>query len=462
MGGLQIDAMAEEFGFEKTPQGMDNQTRYRRIEQIYFQNNGDVFIKADHGLLRYKSSDDMWIGYPRPWLGRSELVGDGKQPPLFLNVNWPTLDRYSVQRMIDLGDGGLSWKYSEIIHGEKLTLYFGNQPAVLVGDELHIAGFNWSDTINGRQDHNSAQTYVRHNLTTGATNTLFMGWSGSPSREKPDNHNEPIMLVDGQGYLHFISGAHGHQIWHRKSLLNVTSAEWNASGTSWGNEISAQDKFTPGPEAPVAQHSQNSPLEPGVDYIGGISMEVTYPHARIDSQNNIHLVVREESPDGSETWTSKRRLYYLKGIPNGQGSYIWERRGNLVTPNWVSYSNYKQKVNIDRQDRVYVTYMYEIQNFTRTQWYNTSTRQRFDNADSCSVISNMDDCVNISQEHDKRWPDEQLVDVLPGDNWGLTQIYMHDPVIIGSDDGGDSWTITTTQELLSRKQVANTQNVVGY
>lgn len=344
---------------------------------------------------------------------------------------------------------------------QPLQFYFGNQAILYIDNELHIAAYNHSATINNRQPYNSAQSYVRYNFNTRAVNTLFMGWSGSPSQSNPDNHNEPILIKDRDGYIHFISGAHGHNIWHRKSLLPATNNVWKNSGNQWDSSITAADKFSPGPEMPVNRYAADDTPQSGVNYIGNISNEITYPHARIDQQNIIHLVAREESPKFPETGENKRRLFYIKGIPEGSGSYRWEEKGNLILPSWASYSNYKQKVNIDRSGAIYVTYMYEIQNFNTNTWFNTQTLNRFNDQSSCAIETNQQDCLNVFNEHNRKWPDEQLTQPA-GEGWGFAQDFTHAPVLIGSYDGGDTWKIITTNDFLSRVQEFDINNVVGY
>lgn len=51
--GTSLRAMQQEFGFRQNADGLDGY-RYRYIEQVYFQDNGDVFFKLDHGAVRYQ------------------------------------------------------------------------------------------------------------------------------------------------------------------------------------------------------------------------------------------------------------------------------------------------------------------------------------------------------------------------------------------------------------------------
>ena len=454
-----IKQLAEEFGFRKHPLGVSGDF-YRRMEQIYFQNNGDVFLRSDHGVLHFRESSNSWIGYPKNWIGSLFMAGNGDNPPLFINNNWPSNDRFNVKQLI--GTDQLEWKEFEIFHNHNLQLFTEGTPLAWVGNTLHIAAFNTSSTIMNRQQYNSALNYVRYNLDTGATDVEFMGWSGSESKEGPDNHNYPVMLADSKNYIHFLSGAHGHQIWHRTSLKPVTDSDWGNGGNIWPASVNASSKFSSGPETPFARTSSESGIKPGVDYVGDPLKKYTYVHTKIDSGDRIHISTRKEHQDGDpdvEFGSMYRTLNYIVGIPRGNGQYQWEQMGDLVVPNWNSYSVYAHKLTTDRRNHIYVSYKYQIAAFSDSLWYDQAGRSRYYSQSACETISGPDDCVHIQSSHNSLWPDEPL---LGNSGQSLSQPYSHDLALIGSADGGESWTITTTEEFLSRMQNESIGNVVGY
>jgi len=172
-----------------------------------------------------------------------------------------------------------------------------------------------------------------------------MGWSGSSSQTTADGHNQPAILIDSQKYLHYISGAHGHKIWHRKSLSPVTNNSWNNNDSVWAG-VAAMDKFSPGPLKTVERDPADSELQAGVDYIGNPQGGYTYVQPRIDSNDNIHLTMRDNVVSNG---LAGYRLTYIQGSPQGNGNIQWKDKGTLVEPNWKQYSNYTQNTHLDNE-----------------------------------------------------------------------------------------------------------------
>lgn len=438
---ISIRDLEEEFGFTKHWGGPDGY-RYRYMEQIYFTDNGDVFFKVDNGVIHYRAATNDWKGYPRSWTGTTEMVGDGKGLPVFMRSETSTKQLTVIQFVAD-SNGNLSLKDTAVPLSKKFIIYRGSNPAILEGNTLHVAAYNKDNNDPNWSNYNTGQYYIRYQLDTGDLDEIFMGFTGNPSKSGTDDHNRPIVLLDSKKYLHFISGAHGHQIWHRRSLLPITDSSWNNANVKFSSTDS-ELLFTPGPMEPVSRYPKDSPLQDGVDYLGASDGGYTYIHARLDSKDNLHLAVRNNSVGKT---TSGYRLEYIRGTSDGNGDYKWDKRGTLVEPNWKMYSNYKQKLHIDNQDNIYVTYTYEIQNFSDSTWYNAKTENKLTSLGACAAQSAEQDCVHVKNEHYKRWPDEAL----SGTSTRYVQNGMHDPVTISSSDGGETWSLVTSDDFAERQ-----------
>lgn len=456
---LSIDELGREFGFKAPPHDGRQRTVTREKEHIYFQDNGDVFLAADHGILHYRMASNSWAGYPRSGIGRTNLlVGDGSKPPVFIQSNWPDHDRFRVTELYDDGAGSIGFRNHEFVHGGSLTFDYGTQTVVRLGDTLHVAAMSKSESAYGRPDFNTAMVYARLHLGSSAIDTLFMGWGGNSGYAPPDDHNKPALLIDSQKYLHFFSGAHGHHIWHRHSLLPVDDPGWSNGDQPWSSGVAADDKFSPGPVHAMTESPHTTPAQMNVDYIGG-QKGYTYIQPRLTRDDVIHVVMRMEDYEYRASNRS-RTLRYIKGYPQGNGEYLWIDRGNLLEPNWQSYSNYRHRLHVDRNDNLYLTYTYEIQNFFDGDWFNSVTFNReLKSGDACAAETNAGDCINIVDEHHRRWPNEPLSDL---GGYGYGQNFVHDPVLIGSNDSGGSWSLTTTEHFRSRQQDDNIANTYGH
>jgi len=391
--------------------------------------------RKNRAVLHYIKSKDDWAGYKSNFIGSDYMFGDGSQPPVFLKNRGTNQNVSMLSRLTFDANGNGKISTVTIPQSKFLGLYRSSQAAVMVGNTVHIAGMSYEDET-GREDYNVANYYMRYNLDTNAFDLKFMGWTGSASQATVDEHNEPALLIDSLGYLHYFSGAHNHQIWHRKSLLPVTDSNWN---NVWGANVTADDKFSPGPNKSVARYSSDSVPQLGVDYVGSLTKAYTYVHPRIDSQNIIHLIMRESLSKGY-------KLIYIRGIPKGNGDYLWTDEGALVHPSWYQYSTYTQKIHQDNKDNIYAIYGYSIQNFKDNTWFNQKTKAIKSTQADCAALTTADDCINVKDDHLKRWADEALA----GSSNRYEQPYQHDTVIIGSVNFGKTWALTTTEEFLNR------------
>ena len=444
---VSIQDMAKAFGFRMNDYGVVG-SRYAYVAQVYFRDNGDVFFKADHGVFHYIASENKWAGYKANWLGNYYMVGDGVSLPVFVLDRPSATDaKHNLYKLNIDGLGSGTLEYVPIDHGFRFGLERGSQAAILYDNTLHLAGMSYdTKAADSNADYNTANYYIRYHLETGQLDTQFMGWTGSTTDLTVDPHNQPALVMDSDGYLHYLSGAHNHRIWHRKSLLPISDSAWNNNNQSWAQGTTADDKFSKGQDQPTARFPNDSEVQSGVEYVGRLSGGYTYVHPRIDSQNIIHLLMRNSAPDGG---TNGYRLEYIRGIPKGQGDYLWQDRGTLVQPNWSNYTHYYQKIHQDKHDNIYTTFGHSIQNFRDESWFNNEVRRIYTSeADCLSSAPAGSVCINVKNEHYKNWPNEPL----SGPTSRYVQLYNHDPMLLGTTDFGQTWTLTTTHELLQRSQ----------
>lgn len=444
---FSLDDMARQFGFGSRNPGPSLRTDVRELEQIYFRSNGDVFIPVSRGLIIFDSSENTWKGIGRSDLGpRYLMTGNGENPPVFVRSR----ENDNVIRVLEVLENGstFSFKYIEKELEGNLSLDSGISSAVVFGRHLHIAMMSQNENTYGRPESNTAQVYVRLNLDSEHATQHFMGWSGNNRYGPPDNHNKPAIVLDNDGYIHFISGAHSHYIWHRRSLSPVSDGIWQSE---WNDQTDIDNLFTPGPQQSVGDYHDSDVLEEGVDYIGGRN-PYTYSQVVLTEDNKIHVVLRTSYYQADGTPSS---LVYFRGEPTGNGDYVWSDRRYLVQPRWYIYSGYLHRLHADRQSNLYVTYTYEIQGLDLGQWYSDATGGFWDSESDCAAQSSPEDCVHVVNEHNRRWPTEPL----SFGHWA-GQNFPHDPVLLGSHDGGSTWQLTTTGQLQSAEQSPNDENVV--
>ncbi|AQQ71054.1 hypothetical protein SMSP2_01418 [Limihaloglobus sulfuriphilus] len=132
----------------------------------------------------------------------------------------------------------------------------------------------------------------------------------------------------------------------------------------------------------------------------------TYVGLVADSSDTLHLVSR--MVDSQDRYC----LHYMRKKANESS---WKDLGKLVVPHHRGYSVYYHKLTIDRQDRLYLAYFYYAHNLSETE----------------------------KEQYRTKWPDEPDPDEV---------IYAHDPVVITSDDGGDSWSIAATRSFSQLEQ----------
>ncbi|HEX7008450.1 MAG TPA: BNR-4 repeat-containing protein, partial [Phycisphaeraceae bacterium] len=135
----------------------------------------------------------------------------------------------------------------------------------------------------------------------------------------------------------------------------------------------------------------------------------TYISMVIDQDDTIHVVARYSGDNNR--WA----LDYLRkkdGEP-------WEDLGHLVRTYHANYSTWDQRLTIDKLGRLFLRYSFYGDQLTDAE----------------------------AAAYRAKWPDEEISRISGSSYWNGIQ--HHDPVILMSDDGGDTWRIATTEDFLA-------------
>ncbi len=223
------------------------------------------------------------------------------------------------------------------------------------------------------------QYVVTYDRTTNTvTSPVYLGLSNNI--HQPDIHDGPAMTIDSQGYLHVVIGAHHNLFRYTKSLApNSTTSGWTPL-VDIGN-----------------------PNYAGWSYVSLIC----------DKNDTMHIVGRNAG------YGYYFALWYMRKTAAG----AWEDLGPLVFPFRAYYSCWYHRLTLDRQNRLFLNYMYYGDQYDRGSDYTYE----------------MD-------AYRAKWPWESpyLIDE-ENDSWGGIQ--GHDPCIIMSDDSGSSWRLALTSSL---------------
>jgi hypothetical protein len=214
---------------------------------------------------------------------------------------------------------------------------------------------------------------------------VLLGFGG---RGKPDGHCAPAIAVDSQDYLHVVLGAHTSKLQYLKSL------EPNSTTGGWSERVDIG--------------------EPALKQLGNY---YTYVSLCCDSNDTLHVVARLWSGKyGRQYGSYKEYLAYLRKKKGKQ----WESPKPLVVPFHQTYSIYYHKLNIDRKGRLFVNYMYYADGFT---------------ADELAAYR-------------AKWPNDKISFVKTEDSRQYWNTHPHDPAILMSDDGGDTWRLAITKDFI--------------
>ncbi|MGH9160381.1 MAG: BNR-4 repeat-containing protein, partial [Vicinamibacteraceae bacterium] len=153
--------------------------------------------------------------------------------------------------------------------------------------------------------------------------------------------------------------------------------------------------------------------EPAVE----IGASETYVGLVVDKTDTLHLVSRQNNA------RDRLSLHYMR---KRRDDPKWLDLGDLVVPKPAHYSNWYHKLTIDRRGVLYLAYFYYSHGLTE---------------DECKA-------------YDNKWSDEHVVCAgVKGEcedpDATECRINAHDPVLLMSGDGGDSWKIATTADVVA-------------
>ena len=193
-----------------------------------------------------------------------------------------------------------------------------------------------------------------------------------------DDHDIPSIDVDSNGYLHVVLGAHHGNLYHYES-----TSPYNIS--SWGEGEQFGDVIVPGAS-------------------GGHS----YPALLIDEDDNIHVVTR---------YAGDR--YYFNLVYNKKSGNSWDNQQNLVVAFKPFYGIWYHKLSYDSFGNMYLSYEYYAGQLFKSE----------------------------AEAYAERWSEDGLTISPPGtvasDSYYSTYLNIkpHDPVVIISEDNGESWSL---------------------
>lgn len=375
-------------------------------EKVVFDDDGDAYMLSNHTrsssigrqlLLYSKDHARSWQVYELPSLG----IGTGAV------LEAPDgQHRLSGPPTITLaGYGGNHMTFVQPTKNPNGTLSLGASRTILPNSiypkaqlGLGVQGGSNSTVTVGNLTHmvylsteavpgvaGTPQYVVTYDKQTRQTSAPIL--LGVNGTGAPDGHNKPAVAVDSQGYLHALLGGHHDQFLYTRSL------EPNNAAAGW---------TTP---TPIGK-----PKHPSTG--GGY----TYVSMVFDQEDALHVVGRYAGD------SYKFGLDYLRMTADG----TWEDRGHLVTPFRQFYSTWNQTLTTDEQGRLFLRYSYYGDQFDREGGPE----------------------VNAYRQ---KWPEDDI-SLLPGsrpNNGWWTGQKQHDPVILMSDTGGDSWRLATTDDFFN-------------
>jgi hypothetical protein len=254
---------------------------------------------------------------------------------------------------------------------------------VSIGDKIHIV---WAGS-EAIPDHDGTPQYAvtYDHSSKKLSEPALLGFGG---RGKPDSHCAPVITADSKNYLHVVLGAHTTKLQYIKSL------EPNSTSSGWTEAVD------------IGKPS----LEQWGDYY-------TYVALCCDSNDTLHVVARMWSGEyGRQYGNYKEYLAYLRK----QKDKPWDAPKPLVVPFHQGYSIYYHKLNIDRKGRLFVNYMYYADGLTTEEL----------------------------AAYRAKWPKDKIKynNTAPENSRQSWNIYPHDPAILMSDDGGNTWRLAVTKD----------------
>lgn len=229
------------------------------------------------------------------------------------------------------------------------------EPVVVTGDLLSIGQHSGNSSFSVTRGRKTHFVWIGINpepeedatLTWAATfdhrtNTVGDKVLLGKTSPRNDTHNRPGIVMDSSGYLHVVLGSHGREFLYTRSLKR------NEIYSGWTE---------PRPILFTGHLDHRIPEE-------GERGAQTYVSLGIDSKDTLHLVFRQARRNVDE-------LFDFAGADvNAQNSYMtlsyqrkkkgeeWEDARILVVPEVFLYAIYQQSIEIDRQDRIFLSLVY--------------------------------------------------------------------------------------------------------
>ena len=383
-------------------------------QRVVFDHDGDAYLIAAMNLssigkallLHSRDRGKTWAVYDVPWyrpevfarLESQDGHNDLRQPPAILAGYGAAYLIAPVKRP----DGTL--ELPDDIHDAiciATGAFLGSNHSgganslVTSGDLTHVV---WGSNTPLPGQTGTPQYAATYDRRTGkVSERVLLGFGQTLGHEKPDDHNMPAISLDSQGYLHVLLGAHHEQFRYTRSLQpNSTTSGWTE----------------PVPLGVPRQAGQGS---------------YTYISLICDQQDTLHVVGRWAGagcglqPLLATSWEMCcHQLVYLRK----KAGQPWEEQKSLVIPFRNRYSCWYHKLSLDRKGRLFLNYIYYSQQLTPDE-------------------------VTAYRE---KWPNEEirlLPDIEPGLAGGAAHytVGAHDPAMLMSDDGGDTWRLALTVDL---------------
>lgn len=436
--------------------------------------DGSNQLSSPPGILVYAH-------WPEKDVVSKELVAKSKLEYVDIDQNPDgTLQLTNVSIANDfsfLGAGPSSFPNYMVTYGDLTHIvYIGGNFEPYLNHEPYSIGLNqqpdyvrtYIKTYNHKTKTLSKQVYLgnssRSKLPATSNNGQTINWL-------PDDHEFPAICVDSKGILHVIIGAHGRQFQYTHSL------EPNTILKGWSAPVGIGE-----PDGP-------NPLYPNLNILSG---EYTYPELICDAKDNIHLVAR------SSGIGNNYKLVYLRKQANkkwdtfmpptfegpfsvpGESQYFGQyalgngyindpkdlglKHKTLLHPWHIYYGNWYHKFNLDRNGRLFVNYI-----FYSDDLFSDEVAAYQKKWPTETLIKDDPTCVDNPSDRTQRkslkYPEMNcMVGVPPGESedvkneykavcddhpcWYSRTVKAHDPAIIMSDDGGDTWRLATTQDFL--------------
>ncbi len=465
--------------FSNTPNGPLIKEGNQVDERVVFDNSGDAYTILHtaaasninlHMLLHSKDNGKTWEVYAIPdtedggeaILEHQDGYNQLTSPPGILINNYPGVGKdgkvISSLKYLDVNknpDGTLQFNKVQIADDSYLGAGPSSFPNQMVtsGDLTHFVYIggkfqqdkNNPDSIIGISPFpNYVMTYIKtyNHKTKELSPPILLGPTSTSTAPNPapDDHEYPGICIDSKGIINVIIGSHGRQFRYTHSLVpnNIEGGWTEPVGIGEPDDDQAKGEY--------------SYVELVCD-----SQDVVHVVARSSGIGNRYKLVYLQKKSGQENWEVWNP--YQGPVP-GENLYQ-SLKHKTILYNWhPAYGNYYHKLNLDRKGRLFVNYVFFIDNL-----YSDEV-EAYQKKWSAEILVKDDPaCVNNPFDRSKRKSDncpglDCTKDLSPDTSpecidvckehlcWYANSVKAHDPAIVMSEDGGNSWQLVTTQDFL--------------